>query len=163
MPIPNSRNGREFDKFVDDGAGNPAVRVALTGGAGTTDTNLTQIAGNAVDVGQGAAGTGTQRVTIATDDVINVNEGGNTTILSGSQTVATAGTPVQLIVASTAARGVVVQADPTNTGNILVGNVTSQDVVLFPGDSVSLDIDDLNKVYIDSTVNGEGASYLGSV
>jgi len=161
MPLPTSRNNREYDKFVDV-AGETAVRVSVVGGGGGGgDVNLIQIAGNAVDAGTGNAGTGTQRVVLADDQpVINVNEGGNTTVLSGSVTL-TAG-PDPLVGVATAARGVVVQNDPTNSNTMQVGSASSQDVILFPGDSVALDIDDLNKVYVLGTAT-EVANFIGSV
>ena len=38
MAIPTSLNDREYDKFVDDGSGNVAVRFLSTTASGTSDT-----------------------------------------------------------------------------------------------------------------------------
>ena len=47
------------------------TRVVSTGGGTvTSNSNLTDVAGNPVDVGSGNVDTGTQRVTLASDDVI---------------------------------------------------------------------------------------------
>lgn len=136
--------------------------ASSSGGGPTADVNLTDVSGSPITLGQTTMA-GSLPVAIASDQTaLPVVTGALTSILSGSQTVATAGTPVQLTVASTPSTEVSVQADIANTGNILVGNVTSQDVVLVAGDSVTLSIDDLDKVYIDSTVNAEGVNFIGS-
>lgn len=85
------------------------------------------------------------------------------TVLNGRTTVTTAGTQVALS-SSTACKSVTVKALSTNTGVIYVGNssVSSSDgLQLAAGDSVNLDIDNLGTVYIDSSVNGEGVTFLG--
>ena len=92
------------------------------------------------------------------------------TIGTGRQTVTTNGTPVQLSGTSTATRRVFIQSETDNTGNIIVGdsNIESvvgseRGIVLFTSQSIIIEIDNLNKVYIDSTVNGEGVAYLYEV
>lgn len=60
------------------GAGSP---VTITG---TSDTNLDQVDGNAVDTGSGNAGAGTQRVSISSDDVNLSGISSNTSFTSGS-------------------------------------------------------------------------------
>jgi hypothetical protein len=61
---------------------------------------------------------------------------------------------------------VVITALSGNTGVIVVGGSgvvaslsTRSGTPLLAGDTVILDVDDLAKVYIDSTVNGEGVSF----
>lgn len=86
-----------------------------------------------------------------------------TTVLNGKTTVTTAGTRVPLA-ASTTCVSVTIKALATNTGIIYVGSSTvasSNGFELAAGDSVSLDIANLNTVNIDSSVNGQGVSYLG--
>lgn len=81
---------------------------------------------------------------------------------SGVTTVTTAGTQVALG-SSTAIDSVTIKALSTNTGLIYVGTstVSSADgFQLSAGDSVSLDVDNLTDVYIDSAVNAEGVSYI---
>jgi hypothetical protein len=81
---------------------------------------------------------------------------------SGVTTVTTAGTQVALG-SSTAIDSVTIKALSTNTGLIYVGTstVSSADgFQLSAGDSVSLDVDNLTDVYVDSAVDTEGVSYL---
>lgn len=89
-----------------------------------------------------------------------------TTISGGRQTVATAGTAVQLSTAATRVKSVCVTAETDNTGYIVVGGSgvvaalsTRKGTPLNAGDSVTLDIDQLSDVYIDATVNTDGVTY----
>jgi hypothetical protein len=92
------------------------------------------------------------------------------TITDGRQTVTTAGTRVQLISGSTPCTQVIVTALLANTNAVTVGGVTvvgaastRAGIPLFVNsgapDSVTLNIDNVNKVYIDSVTNGEGVSF----
>lgn len=83
----------------------------------------------------------------------------------GVKTVTTAGTDVALA-SSTSCKRIVIQAQTDNTGLIAVGGsgvdatvATGTGVILYPGDSFELEIDNLADVYIDSTVNGEGVRF----
>ena len=82
------------------------------------------------------------------------------TILAGEKTVTVAGVAEPLAV-STTAKYVTIVAKTTNTGIIKVGNATSQKVQLEATESILLVADNLNKIYIDATVNGEGVDYIG--
>lgn len=84
----------------------------------------------------------------------------------GVKTVTTAGTDVALSSTSTAVKWVIVQAQTDNTGWIAVGTegvdateATGTGVLLDAGESVTIPMDDLKNVYIDSTVDGEGVRY----
>lgn len=84
----------------------------------------------------------------------------------GVTTVTTAGTDVALA-GSTAAKWVTVQAQTDNTGWIAVGatgvdatEATGSGVLLDAGESITLPVDNLADVFIDSTVNGEGVRYV---
>ena len=88
-----------------------------------------------------------------------------TSITSGRKTVATAGTREQLA-ASTAARRVEITAETDNTGVVVVGGSTVVAALasragtpLNPGDTITVEIDDLAKIYMDVTVNGDGVTY----
>lgn len=85
-----------------------------------------------------------------------------TSIFYGQTTVSTAGTAV--VLASTQAiRSVCVKALTGNTGIMYVGDssVLSSNGYELPKDlSVCLDINNLNLVYINSSVNGEKVSYI---
>jgi hypothetical protein len=83
----------------------------------------------------------------------------------GVTTVTTAGTDV-ILSSSTPAKWVVIQAQTDNTGLISVGATgvdatiaTGTGVALIAGDSITLPIDNLADVFIDSTVNGDGVRY----
>jgi hypothetical protein len=83
----------------------------------------------------------------------------------GVTTVTNAGTDVTLA-SSTACKKVDIQAQTDNTGLISVGftgvdaaEATGTGVILYAGDTYSLEINNLNLVYIDSTVSGEGVRY----
>jgi len=45
-------------------------------------------------------------------------------------------------------REVLIQADPSNTTNLLVGNSTAQEVVLTPGQSITIPIISLSLIYV---------------
>lgn len=84
----------------------------------------------------------------------------------GVTTVTTAGTDVALA-ASTACKKVTIQAQTDNTSAIAVGAsgvdatiATGTGILLFPGDSFELEIDNLADIFIDSLVNGEGVRYV---
>lgn len=81
---------------------------------------------------------------------------------SGVQSTVTAGTRVALKT-TTSIKSVTVRAKSVNTGLIYVGSVavtSSNGFQLSPSETVSLDVDDLAKVYIDSAINGEGVTFI---
>lgn len=81
---------------------------------------------------------------------------------NGKQTVTTAGTRVQLA-STTSTKTITIRALKTNTDLIFVGNVTvssANGFQLSPSETVSIDLDNLSKVYLDSAVNGEGVTYI---
>jgi hypothetical protein len=153
-------------------------QVTLAAGANTIGAltanqtvNNAQVSGTAISVGNGASGTGVQRVTIASDSTGQVaitgtaatSEVAPSTILNGQTNVTTAGTRV-VLAGSTTAKGVTICAKTTNTGNIFVGSSTVTSAngrILTPGECQSLAIANLNTVNLDSAVNGEGVSYVG--
>lgn len=88
-----------------------------------------------------------------------------TGIGDGRETVDSAGT-AQAIASSTAAKVVIITAETDNTGVIVVGGSTvvaslstRRGTPLLAGDSVTLEIDNLADVYIDSTVTGDGVTF----
>lgn len=97
---------------------------------------------------------------MAYGDVIN-------TLASGTKNVTTAGTEVQLTTTSTPCSWVTVTARRANTGAIAVGDASVVAAagseralfVLGPGDSCVVPINNVNEVWIDSTVSGEGVSF----
>ncbi len=142
--------------------GSQATVIALAAGSNTIGAltanqsiNNAQINGVTPLMGAGATGTGSQRVTIAS---------ANATIYNNKKTVTTAGTRVTLN-ASQAVSGVTITALVTNTDLIFVGNATvasTNGIQLRPGGSVTLDIQNLNTVNLDSVVSGEGVTFIAT-
>ena len=80
-------------------------------------------------------------------------------------TVTTAGTDV-VLGGDVACKKIDIQAQTDNTGLIAVGftgvdatEATGTGVILYAGDTYSLEINNLNLIYIDSTEDGEGVRY----
>jgi hypothetical protein len=89
------------------------------------------------------------------------------TIADGTKAVTTAGTRVALVAESTPCRMVQIQAKPENTDTVVVGastvvaaSGTRRGIALVPGQSVALRVTDLNVLYLDSVVSGEGVSFV---
>ncbi len=83
----------------------------------------------------------------------------------GVKVVTTAGTDV-VLASSTACKVVIIQAQTDNTSVIAVGATgvdatvaTGTGILLYPGEVIVLQVDNLADVYIDSLVNGEGCRY----
>jgi hypothetical protein len=84
----------------------------------------------------------------------------------GRKTVGAAGT-AEALASTTACKWVIVMAETNNTGVISVGAATTvaaeatrRGIPLAAGESVTVTIDDLAAVYLDTTVNGDGVTYL---
>ena len=87
------------------------------------------------------------------------------TIGTGRQVITTAGTAVQLASTLTIG-GIIIVAEFTNIGIVCVGDLnvvaaelTRQGVPLNAGDGVIITIDDISKIWIDSTSDGDGVTY----
>ena len=88
-----------------------------------------------------------------------------TGVADARATVTSAGT-ANVIAASTAAKSVIITAETNNTGIIVVGGSTCVAAVatrrgtpLEAGESMGLDCDNLNDIYIDSEVTGDGITF----
>ena len=86
---------------------------------------------------------------------------------AGNTVVTTAGTRVQLTTTATPCSWVVITAAPANAGKITVGGSTvvatadaEVGVTLSAGDSFTVPINDVSKVYIDATNSGDEVGYL---
>jgi hypothetical protein len=89
------------------------------------------------------------------------------TLGDGRQVVTTAGTRVQLSAASVSCSRVTIIAETDNTDYVVVGAVTVVAALatrrgspLGPGDSMTLNVNNLNLVYIDSLVSTEGVTFV---
>ena len=130
----------------DVGSGISRVIVDVDGEAATVssgklDVNATLVAGATIDIG-------------------DVEITGHGTIASGEND--TVGTSAEVLTSSTACKHVDIMANIANTGIIYVGGsgvTSSTGIALYPGDVYSIDIDDLNDVYVVASVNGENVQY----
>ncbi len=95
---------------------------------------------------------------------VTVSTSTPTAVVAFKTTVTTAGTRVQL--GSNVISGVILEAPSTNSGLIYVGGSNVSSTVfgaeLQPGQSTSIAIDNTNKIYVDSSVNGDKVAALGS-
>ena len=102
-------------------------------------------------------------ITIASEsiDIGDVEVKGHATIGHGRNTNISDTTP-ETIGASTACKHVDLQAYPTNTGAIYVGadDVTAAEgIALYAGDIYSIDIENVNIIYVLAEVDGEDVRY----
>jgi len=88
-------------------------------------------------------------------------------ITDGRKTVSTAGSAEALASSSTPVSYIIITAETNNSGVIAVGASTvvasvgtRRGAPLGAGDSISLGAVDLADVYLDTTVNGDGVTYL---
>jgi hypothetical protein len=101
-------------------------------------------------------------INLTSSTTIGVNLLPYTILGNGKTTVATAGTAVQLS-SSMAIKSVTLRALSTNTGKVYVGSSTvsaSNGFQLSPQETVSLDLDNLSKVWLDVDTNGEGVTFI---
>jgi hypothetical protein len=89
-----------------------------------------------------------------------------TSVDDNRKVVATAGTAEALAVSSSI-ESVTIQAELTNTDVIVIGGInvvaaepTRRGIALEAGDTITIDIDDPSKIYLDSVVNGEGVTFI---
>ena len=143
-----------------------ADNVDITPGSGATIA-ADEVAGakyQRVKLTWGADGTANE--TSASSPLPVQTVSANTTIGDGRKVVTTAGTRVTLA-SSTACKQVAITAETDNTGIVVVGGstvvatlATRQGVPLNPGDTITLDIDNLADINLDSTVSGDGVTFL---
>jgi len=84
------------------------------------------------------------------------------TLRAGEKNVTSAATPEALGGDVTLYNSVLIQAKIGNTGKIYVGNDTAQKVELEAGDAAIVVANNLNLIYIDVEIDGEGVNYIGS-
>ncbi len=150
-----------FVRLSDGASAISTLPVSLTSVPSHAVTNAGTFAVQAAQSGTWNIGT----VTTLTGITNNVNtvEVAPTAVLNGKTTVTTAGTRV-VLASSTTCKSVTIKALAANTGIIYVGNSTvasTNGFALLAGETVTMDIANLNTVNIDSSVNGEGVTYLG--
>ena len=142
-------DGKEFYKAV--GSMNDGIR-AMTGSSGNNflDSNGSPTKANLDSSGN-----------------LKVSSSGAGTIVSGTKTVTTAGTPVQISATSTPCKNVIISGDiivgiPCVVGDSgVVANVSGQKgIVIIPGnDPVNIPVSNLNLLYVDAQSNGGKIAY----
>jgi hypothetical protein len=158
-------NGTGWDRLRVDGSKNLLVSTrstyipANTGAFGPDSSNALQAASLlfAYDTSQN------QYVSLqAKNNALFVSTQSSSTLTANVLSVTTAGTRVQL--PSIACNEVTIIAKRTNTGDIYVGGSTVSSTVygadLQAKDSITIKVSNANLIYIDSSVNGEGISYV---
>jgi hypothetical protein len=88
-----------------------------------------------------------------------------TTIYNNKKLVTTAGVRVALATTQAISSGVTIKALVGNTGVIYVGDSTvasTNGLALAPGDTIFLEIANLTTVNLDSSVSGEGVTYIAT-
>ena len=96
-------------------------------------------------------------------DSVASYQAGHGTLFNGQKTVTAAGTQVQL--GAQSCNRINIKALSGNTGLIYVGVSTVDSATGFElsaKEQITLDITDASMVWIDSSVNGEGVSYIGT-
>ena len=106
----------------------------------------------------------------AVEGTLTTSASVNSTIGDGRKTITAAGTREQLSSSSIPVKKVVIQALQTNTGMISVGGSTvvaasgvERGYIIAPFNSITITVTNLNLIYLDSTVSGEGVSYTYEV
>lgn len=82
------------------------------------------------------------------------------TLVNGAFTM-TSGTGESIVASATPITRIFIMANYTNSNVLLVGNATSQNVPLYAGDGLVLEVNDAALIYISGTV-GEGITYIGA-
>lgn len=98
---------------------------------------------------------------------VSVVEGGSSSpdaLGNGTKTVAATGTAEQLA-ADTACTAVILTPLSTNTGIVYIGGSTVEAATengfpLDQGMSITIEVDNLNDVWLDPAVSGEGVAYI---
>jgi hypothetical protein len=131
------------------------LHMVVDSGTVSTITNVVHVDDN--------AGSLTVDGTVAVSGTVATSEVAPTSITHGKQAVTTAGVRVQL--GTNTCKAICVKALAANTGSIYVGGSTvssANGFALAAGDSISLDISNTNVIYLDSSVNGEGVTWIAN-
>ncbi len=122
-----------------------------------TITGITLEATPTIDIGDVTLLAGTAAIGKVSHDKSGIGHGVTTSTSVGTAVV---------LAASTVAKVVIIQAQTDNTGAVAVGGsgvlatvATGTGVLLYAGDSIALEIDNLNDVYFDVTISGDGVRY----
>jgi hypothetical protein len=127
----------------------PHPKVKISDDSG----NTVDVTSNALDVNIAGG---------ATIDIGDVEILGHSTIGHGSNT-AVSDTTAEVLTTSTACKHIDIMAAIANTGIIYVGGsgvTAATGIALYAGDVYSVDIDNINDVYVLSSVDGEDVQWV---
>ena len=105
-------------------------------------------------------GSGVQRQVVKVAE--SVAQAAPSGIVAGAKTVTTAGTAVQLAASATACKRIIMTAEDDNTGKIYYGGSSVSSSLgdyLFAAQKVTIEIDDVSKVYIDADQDTDGVKF----
>lgn len=112
-----------------------------------------------------SGGKATQAQVDSSGNIVTAAATPPTALLAFVTTVTVAGTRIQLPT-NTVVNGFILEAPSTNTGLIYVGGSNVSSTVyggeLQPGQSTSVAIDNTNKIWLDSSINGQSCALIGS-
>ena len=156
-------DGSAVTQPVSDAGGSLTIDYGTTGSGTSTGAIRVELPTN---------GTGVVGLNAGIAEIGNVKNSGifavqstevaPTIIYNNKKTVTTAGTRVALA-SSTTIKSVTIKALSTNTGIIYVGDssvASTNGYQLLTGEITSMDIANLNTINIDSSISGEGVTYL---
>lgn len=114
--------------------------------------------GGSTTINQGTGGPRMGKVTVNQLDIHSVGDGTQTTTAGVAKTLTTASTPCKRmhIMARTQNTDYVV----VGTDTVVAAQETRRGIPLSAGQAITLQIDDVRKILIDSVVSGEGVTYL---
>jgi len=136
-----------------DGKSFYAAITQLLGGSGASETKIKNASGAIINPATN------EKI----DTLIAAVGGASTDFQGGAKTVVTAGVAVPLSAVSVPCRRVNIRCNATNTGFVYIGGATVSSTIglyLQPMDSIQVEIDDLNKIYLDASTDGQGVVYV---
>jgi hypothetical protein len=133
-------------------------------GIDQTTANANEVVVKSITAGANLLGkVGIDQTTPGTTNGVVIN--GNLAMVQGIKTVTTATTRVQLSATSVPVKSVLITALHTNTGLIYIGTIAVSSSAygkrLRAEESITIPVSDLNLIYLDASVSGEGVSFLG--
>ena len=129
---------------------------------GVSAIRLMDSDGDPLDDGSGKLNVNATLVAGATIDIGDVEILGHSTIGHGSNTDVSSST-AEVLTTSTACKHIDIMAAIANTGIIYVGGsgvTAATGVALYAGDVYSVDIDNINDVYVLASVDGEDVQWV---
>lgn len=96
----------------------------------------------------------------ATESTLALQPQVPTTVLADEKIVTSKDTP-EALGSGAIKNSVLVQAKSDNTDKVYIGNASKQEVELAAGENVVVVADNLNKIYVKVSVDGEGVNYVG--